>query len=149
MTKELNCERMLDKTHRPTKDEILERLGDTAPFWLDIHQFVDTNYEFEPELKFYAKKYGWTLRYRKSGRTLCSFFPETGAFSALIVLGKKEAEQALAMLDSFSETTRTVLEETEQLHDGRWLWIRVLGSDDVNDIIKLLKIKRKPLRRIG
>ena len=53
--------------------------------------------DFEREKKFYAKKYGWTVRYRKSGRTLCSFFPEAGAFSVLIVLGGKESAKVEAI----------------------------------------------------
>ena len=71
-------------------------------------------------------------------------FPEHGAFSVLIVLGKKEAEKALAMADEFGANARAVLEDTEQLHDGRWLWIRVLDVDDAEDVERLLRAKRKP-----
>ncbi len=42
-------------------------------------------------------KYIGTLRYRKSGKTLCSFFPEKDAFTVLIVLGKKEVEKILSL----------------------------------------------------
>jgi hypothetical protein len=140
----MGYERMLDKTHQPTEAEILETIGPTAA-WLDLRQYIETRYgDWAPELKFYAKQYGWTIRYRKSGKTLCSLFPELGAFSVLIVLGKKEVEKALAMADEFGANTRVILEGTEQLHDGRWLWIRVLNVDDAEDIKRLLRAKRKP-----
>ena len=140
----MDYERMLDKVHQPTEAEILETIGLTAA-WLALRQYIETRYgDWAPELKFYAKQYGWTIRYRKSGKTLCSLFPELGAFSVLIVLGKKEVEKALAMADEFGANTRAILEGTEQLHDGRWLWIRVLDVDDAEDIKRLLRAKRKP-----
>ena len=75
---------------------------------------------------------------------MCYLFPERGAFSVLIVLGKKEAENALAMAEEFGPNARAVLEGTEQLHDGRWLWIRVLDLGDAEDVKRLLWAKRRP-----
>ena len=144
----MGYERMLDKAHRPGEEEILSTIGKTAA-WLDLTQFIEQNYDFAPELAFFGKKYGWTLRYRKSGKTLCSLFPEQGAFSALVVLGRREAEKALLMLGEFGPGVRTALEETEQLHDGRWLWIRVLSVDDADDVKKLLRLKRRPNRVVS
>ena len=139
----MTYERMLEKEHQPTDKEILETVGQTTA-WLDLIQYIEENYDFVPELVFYAKKYGWTIRYRKGGKTLCSLFPEKGAFSALVVLGKKEAEQALSRLEGFSPSVRRVLEDTEQLHDGRWLWLRILTVEEANDVKELLRAKRKP-----
>jgi len=142
----MSYERMLDKAHRPTEEEILNTIEQTAP-WLGLRRYIEENYDFTEELAFFAKKYGWTVRYRKSGKTLCSLFPEKGAFSALIVLGKKEAEQALSMVDEFGPNVRKVLTSTEQLHDGRWLWIRVLSAGDADDVKRLLNAKRRPKRK--
>jgi len=139
----MSYERMLYKEHQPSEEEILNTIGQTAA-WINLRQYIEENYDFVPELVFYAKRYGWTIRYRKSGKTLCSLFPESGAFSVLVVLGKKEAEKALSMLDEFSPGVRAELEGTEQLHDGRWLWIRVLSVDIAHDIKELLRLKRKP-----
>jgi len=50
------------------------------------------------------------------------------------------------MMAQFNAKIRKVIAETEQLYDGRWLWIRVLEQSDVDDIIELLKLKRKPTK---
>ena len=139
----MSYERMLDKAHRPTEEEMLDTIGE-AVRWLDLRQYIQENYDFTEELAFYARQYGWTVRYRKSGRTLCSLFPEKGAFSALIVLGRKEAEKAMAVVEEFGPNVRTVLTDTEQLHDGRWLWIRVSSGEDAADVRKLLALKKRP-----
>jgi hypothetical protein len=62
----------------------------------------------------------------------------------LVVLGKKEAEKALSMMDQFNASVRKLLDDAEQLRDGRWLWIRVRKQSDINSIKELLKLKRKP-----
>ena len=142
----MSYERMLDGEHQPTEAEILKTIG-KKKVWLDLKQYLEQNYDFVPELVFYGAKYGWTIRYRKSGKTLCSLFPEKGAFTVLLVLGKQETEKALSMLDEFNTRVRKLVNGAEQRRDGRWLWIRVVTSVDADDIKELLKVKRKPKRK--
>lgn len=137
--------RMTDKAHKPTEEEIISFIGERVKeAWQEIRQFLEDRYDLVPETIFYGAKYGWTIRYRKSGKTLCSLFPEKGGFTVLIVLGKKESEKALSIRDELSSKIRKHLEDTKQLHDGRWLWIRLLTTNDTEDVKKLLQVKRKP-----
>ena len=69
--------RMTDKAREPTEEEMLSFIGEPAKeAWLEIRQFLEDRYDFVPETIFYGAKYGWTIRYRKDGKTLCSLFPE-------------------------------------------------------------------------
>lgn len=140
----MSYQRLLNKEKTPSQEEIIDTIGDTASLWLEIHEYIEDNYDFVPELKFFAKNHGWTIRYRKSGKTLVYFFPEDGAFSILLVLGKKEADKVEAAKSQLNGKVKTVFENTEQLHDGRWLWIRVQTQADIESIKLLLKAKRKP-----
>ena len=135
---------MLDKDVRPTEDEIENTIGENSVLWFEMCKYLEENYDFAPELVYYGKKYGWTIRYRKSGKTLCSLFPEKDAFAVLVVLGMKEVEKTHSMIDKLNSEVRTLFENTEQLRDGRWLWIRVLTKDDIESIKLLLNTKRKP-----
>lgn len=140
--------RMMDKAREPTEEEMMSFVGEKAKAaWTELRQFIEDNYDFMPETVFYGAKYGWTVRYRRSGKTLCSLFPEKGGFSVLLVLGRKDSEEALSMRDELSTRMNTILRSTEQLHDGRWLWIRIMAINDVDDVKKLLQTKRKPKRR--
>jgi len=116
----------------------------TGTFWLGIRKYIEENYDFAPELIYYGQKYGWTLRYRKSSKTLCSLFPEKDAFTVLVVLGKKEVEKTFSIIERLTAEARTLFENAEQKRDGRWLWIRVLVNDDVESVKVLLNVKRKP-----
>jgi hypothetical protein len=137
--------RLLDRDHKPGQKDIYKAIGDDAVMaWDGIQKFLKENYDLEPETVFYGSNYGWNIRYRKSGRTLCSLFPETGAFSVLIVLGKKEVEKATGMINDFTRGIQDIILNTEQLHDGRWLWIRVHKTEEIDDIKKLIQLKRNP-----
>jgi hypothetical protein len=139
----MSYERMTDKDQRPTEAEIQKVIGGSRE-WNDLTKYLLDNYDFVPELVYYGKKYGWTVRYRRGGKTLCSLFPEKGAFTVLVVLGKKEASGIHNVISKFSDKVKSVIENTEHLHDGCWLWIRVSSLREVKDIIELLKLKRQP-----
>jgi len=140
--------RMMDKTQEPTEEEIMRFIGEQAgDVWVELRHFIEDNYDFVPETVFYGVKYGWTVRYRKSGKTLCSLFPEKGGFTVLIVLGKKDSEKVLLMRNELSTRMNAILGSTEQLHDGRWLWIKLLTASDTDDIKMLLQVKRRPKKR--
>lgn len=109
-----------------------------------MYEFLKTHYDYTPETVFYGSNYGWAVHYRRSGKTLCCLFPEKGAFSVLIVFGRKEAEKAMHKLDEFGNKTKEILLNTEQLHDGKWLWFRILKVDEIEDIKRFIKIKKKP-----
>ena len=64
-----------------------------------------------------------------------------------MVLGKKDSEKVLLMRDELNSRVNDLIGNTKQLHDGRWLWIRLLAMNDVDDVKKLLQTKRKPKKR--
>jgi hypothetical protein len=137
--------RMTDKAQKPTEEEIIDFIGRSAKeAWVEIKRFLEESYDSAPEPVFYGTRYGWNIRYRKSGKTLCSLFPEKGGFTVLVVLGKKESEKAILMRKELSTNIINLVESTKQLHDGRWLWIKWKKSEDTEDIKKLLQLKRKP-----
>jgi len=142
-------ERLLDKSHEPTPNYINDWLGEKSDLWETIHDFISRGYDFDKELAFFSKNYGWTVRYRKAKKTLASFFPEKSAFSVLLVLGKDEAERVNQIRSELDKDFLTVFDNTEQLHDGRWLWIRILNQDDLGSLIKVLMIKRKTKKNYG
>ena len=137
-------QRMMDGTHIPLEQEIVDFIGEPAKgAWIKLRLFLKENYDIVPEMIF-DKKHGWDIRYRKSGKTLITLTPEKGAVRILIVLGKEESEKVLSIRDELSTKMNKLIENTKQLHDGRWLWIRLFQTKDAEDIEKLLPIKRKP-----
>lgn len=132
----------IDKEHQPSVNEVSDTLGLKKPLWDEITQFIADNYPIPGEWNFGGKNYGWNFWYRKSGKTLVTLYPQKEYFVAQIVLGKDQVEQALNL--KLGKNVGTVLTETPQLHDGRWLFIKVKTEKDVKDIQQLLQVKRRP-----
>ena len=138
-------ERMIGRDHEPTSSEIIEFVGPkAAKHWNELHDFLNENYDFTPELSYWGDKYGWILRYRKGGKTLVAFYPENGGFTVQVILGKKEVEKFQIMREEISTDVVNLFDGTKQLHDGRWLWIKQPEIGTVDDIKKLILLKRKP-----
>jgi len=138
-------QRMMDGTHAPDEKEILdfiEARGATEA-WKELTDFLRDNYDINPEMLF-DRKQGWDVRYRKSGKTLVTLTPEKGAVRILMVLGREESAKALSMQKDLSPKMFKLIENTKQLHDGRWLWIRMFEARDAEDLKRLLPLKRRP-----
>ncbi len=141
-------QRMLERDKKPSRAEMVGFIGVKAETaWNELLSFMKANYDIEPETVFYGTNYGWLVRYRKSNKTLCSFFPERNSFTFLITYGKKEIEKYCEQRDEFSKSINELFDNTKQLHDGRWLFIRVVDKELVNEIKKLISIKRKPKKK--
>jgi len=140
----MTFKRLLNIAKRPNKEEIEKFVGEKLSLWLEIHEYIEENYDLIKELTFFTKKYGWAIKYKSKSRTMIYLFPEQGAFSALIVLGKKESEEVNSMRENLNVQVKSVFDNTEQLHDGRWLWIRILTDSDMDSLKLLMSAKQKP-----
>lgn len=142
-------ERMLDKTTQPSDADMINWIGQPiAEEWIALQRFLVETYNIAPIFNSGGKRYGWNLQYRKGGRPLCEMYPEHGSFTALVILGKVELDQAMERIHTFGPLVRQTLEETPRYHDGCWMYIRVSDPltcrKDVQDIEQLILIKRKP-----
>jgi hypothetical protein len=145
-------ERMTDKTAQPSDADMINAIGQPiVEAWSALRRFLVETYDIVPTLDSGGKKYGWNLQHRAGGRPLCEMYPEHGSFTALVVLGKTELEQAMERIETFGPTVRQALVETPRYHDGCWMYIRVSAQltcrQDVRDIEELILIKKKPPRK--
>jgi hypothetical protein len=139
----------MNRDHVPTESEIAEALGRSARLWARLTTYLADAYGIEPTYVPPSKSYGWDVKYRKGGRTLVSLTPDRGGFTALVVLGERESEAARAL--DLGDHVRGVFDSARQLRDGRWLFVPVESARDVEDVERLLAVKRKPraLTRAG
>ena len=110
--------------------------------WRKITVYICDNYEFEPIRE--KDNLDSTIRYKRSGKTLLTFYPKKNELTVLIILGKREVEKSESSMDGFSPEMVELFIKTKQYHDGRWLHIKVLPFENFNDIKRLLEIKKHP-----
>ena len=128
----------------PSDDFILNYIGVAKKPWLEFTSFLDENYDFNREKKYWGKNHGWLIQFRKSNRTWCALYPQKDSFTVQIIFGKKEIEKFQTMREKFNDIVLDIFDTTKQLHDGRWMFFTVTDSSLLADLKKMMKIKRKP-----
>lgn len=121
-----------------------EKLGATFDSFMNLIRFVRTNYIMD-EL-WDGKE---VLKFRKSGKTLVSISINENSFNTLIVFGKAERAVFDTARNNFSENICNYYDNSGTYHDGKWMFINVESDTDINEIIELIKIKKKPNRKIN
>ncbi len=138
-------EKTSDLGKKPSEDELYRFLGKQAgDMWRKITDYLNENYEFEPERD--GEGLEATIRYRRSGKTLLTFYPKNGELTVLIIFGKKEVVKFESSETEFSSEIVDLFVNTKQYHDGKWLHIKVPPFTKFEDIKKLLSIKKRPKR---
>ena len=115
--------------------------------WEKLTEAVDSLYDTD---RLWNKGFGdWKIeyKYRRGGKTLCTFYAKNNAANLLITYGKAEREKFEEIKDSIAKPLQDIYEKTEVLHDGKWLWIPLDDKVEILDIIAMLKIKRRPNRK--
>lgn len=87
-------------------------------------------------------EYGWNIKFKKSGKTLCTIYPRKLYFTVLIVVGKKEKEQIQSILPDCTQRLREIYSRTKEGNGQRWLMIDLEEDDDVyKDVLQLIDIR--------
>ena len=121
--------------------------NETLSVWTELTEAIDSLYDVD---RLWDKGFGdWKIeyKYRRGGKTLCTFYAKEGVANLLITYGKAEREKFEAIKTSVSQQLQEIYERTATLHDGKWLWIPLDDKLKVEDIIEMLKIKRRTNRK--
>lgn len=128
---------------QPTEAEIAEYISN--PLWDDINYFLRENYEVEPKYSYStcSGQPGWNVKYQKVGRSLCTLYPMTGYFIALVVIGAKEEVEAEMAMPTLDESIQSMYGKAIPLMGGRWLMIHVTSEKLLDDVKLLIQLRRK------
>lgn len=137
---------LLDHSYEPTIKEMEEYIGgDLAKIFEELIRFVEEDFKAKSKIDYSTcqGKPGWNLKYKKSGKALCTLYPEKNFFIMLIVLGTKEREIVDIVREDFCEYIKDLYDNTRLFNNTKWLMINVTDQIIINDAKKLLKLKVK------
>ncbi len=143
--------RITQRDTPPSDTEVAGWIGkDAYRYWKHVTHLIERDYPgvFVPEWLFGGKKHGWSLRYKKS-KSFCTLIPEKNRFALLIVFGAEERAKAETIRDSLSKHTLKEYDKATTYHDGKWVLLTINNDKVVEDVRKLLALKRKPVNRNG
>ncbi|GCF94373.1 hypothetical protein NRIC_22640 [Enterococcus florum] len=142
------CQRFA-KEQQPTFLEMTEFIQN--PLWKTFHQYLQAAYETQPQFAYSgcSMRPGWNVKYSKAGKSLCTLYPETGRFTALIVVGRKEMPQAEEILPVLTLETQELFRQTKTGQGAKWLMLSIHSVSMLEDAVKLISLRRKPKHQIN
>lgn len=126
-------------------EEIKALLGeDCFALYRKLDSFITGSYTFLPEWSK-GGKYGTAcVRYKRSGKSLCTMYLRPNQLGVWIILGKDERARYEARAEEFSAEIREKYDTTEALHDGKWLTFDAEDDRLYEQFALLLTVKKKP-----
>jgi hypothetical protein len=133
-----------DQTQTPDMQAMAQSIkGDAHGRWLELTTHIQDTYGAKPQIAYSkcSAKPGWNLKYKKSGKALCTLYPEPESFTALIVVALSDMDRYDLIRPVFSSSMNALYDKTQLFNNTKWLMIPVTDDAALEDVKKLLQFK--------
>lgn len=86
------------------------------------------------------------LKFKQGKKTILTIYIHEDKFTFLIIFGRVEREMFESVKDEFSQYIQDYYDNSKTHHDGKWMFIDVTTIAVLEEIKKLIMIKKKPNR---
>lgn len=132
----------------PSPSVMTELLGQPLyEVWQALCSAIDERYDMERLWNTGGKNWTYEYKYRRGGKTLCGLYAKRNCVGFLIIFGKEERAKLEAIRDTVSDAVCRQYDEAQTYHDGKWVMFEPRDTDELDDYMKLLAIKRRPNRK--
>lgn len=134
---------LLDKNCYPTLDEIAELVNNACfiQFCIEMKALHNCNEKIEYSSCSWEK--GWNIKFKKSGKTLCTIYPREHYFTVMVVVGRKEKASVEAILPMCTPEMQEIYKESKEGNGQRWLIINMEDKDKIyHDVFRLIEIRK-------
>ncbi|HYF84747.1 MAG TPA: DUF3788 domain-containing protein [Clostridia bacterium] len=141
---------ILDGSHMPTYNEIDEYMNLPAQeLWRQINHFIQQRYNVSPKIMHSTctAKPGWNVKYQKSGKSLCTLYPDKDSFVALVVITLNLLPVIEALSEEFTAEALQKVRTAKPFNGTLWLMLQVKSDLQLNDVKQLLLLKHETKRR--
>ena len=131
-----------DREYHPTLEEIGGYINNAV--FLQFCAEIKAKYGCREKIGFSSCswEYGWNVKFKRSGKSLCTIYPRDGHFTVLVVIGKKEREAVESILHGCTPGLRDIYEQTKSGNGQKWLMIDLEDKDEMYaDVFRLIGIR--------
>lgn len=131
-----------DRNVTPSLGEIAEYIRN--PLFQNLCAQMDSSYNASSRIEFSGCgwKPGWNVKFKKSGRTLCTVYPQENYFTVLVVVGSRECEIVEHMLPDMCSQIQEIYAQTKEGMGQRWLMIDLEDDGSVyENVLTLIGIR--------
>lgn len=132
-----------NKGYCPVLEEIQEYVNN--PVFTQFCSDLKAKYTCNEKIEFSScsLEFGWNIKFKKSGKSLCTIYPKENYVTVLVVVGKKEKEAVEATLHELTPELRDIYKRTKIMNGQKWLMIDLEDKEKMySDIFRLIDIRR-------
>ncbi|WP_349948469.1 DUF3788 domain-containing protein [Lacrimispora sp. BS-2] len=132
----------------PSQEKMTSLMGETlSELWKSLCERIEEKYDMECQWNNGGKAWKYEYKYRRGGKTLCALYAKENCFGFMVIMGKGERELFERERQNYSPEVRKVYDESTTYHDGKWMMFHIKDQSLFDDMIQLLKIKRRPNKK--
>ena len=142
---------LYDAGYTPSSEEITAFINEPArSWWHDMNIFIQERFRVSPKIAYSkcAAKPGWNVKYGKSGKSLCTLYPEEQSFTALVVITLDLEPVIEAMSDVLEPVIMEIVRSSRPFNGTKWLMIPVTSKQVQDNVAQLLLLKYE-MKRSG
>jgi len=138
------CE-LYSAENEPSEKQIKKYVD--SPLWDDLTDYIQQTFKSKPKLSYsncaMDKGFwkGWNVKYKKSGRALCTLYPKKGFILSLVPIGLRDMNEAELLMPLCTEYVQNIFKQAPSMHIGKSLAIEVRDEDVLNDLKSLIKLR--------
>lgn len=116
------------------------------PLWDALLAYIERAYAIRPTLHYSGcgMRPGWNIKYKKSGKALCTLYPAQGSFVALVVVGAKEMAEAELLMPACTPHVQALFEQAPPYNNSKWLSVDVTSETLLSDVKALMRLRVAP-----
>ena len=127
-----------DKKYCPTLGEMIEYVHN--PVFARFCSDMKSKYHCSEKIEFSSCswQFGWNIKFKKSGKTLCTIYPKENYFTVLVVVGMKQKESVEAILEELTPELRGIYKQTKTGNGQKWLMMDLEDKEKMYFDVSLL-----------
>lgn len=139
----MNWNELYTKDNQPDLWAVSAYIG--SPLWDKLCSHLEDAYSVSPAVEYSicSGAPGWNIKYKKSGRALCTLYPAQGFFTCLVSVGSREVVEAELLLTACTGYLQELYKNTRPFNGGRWLMISVTSPEILEDVKTLISLRVK------
>lgn len=139
----MNWNTLYTNENAPTFEQISEYIHN--PLWEEFNKRIQSGYGIVPHMDYSrcTMQSGWNIKYKKSGKSLCTLYPMEGYFIALVVIGNKELSEAEFLMPLCTSYVQKLFRDTRTGNGQKWLMIEVQSKEILEDTLNLINLRKR------
>lgn len=134
----------------PGAEEMTALLGKPLyEVWEKSCALIEADYDMDRSWGSGGKAWTYEYKYRRGGKTLCALYAKENSMGFMVILGRAERLKFEQDRESYTQEVQRIYDGSPTYHDGKWMMFELKDTTLFNDLIRLLRIKRRPNRGAG